>query len=49
MDKPQLELNETTVKTIGQLADAIKIIADNISVLQKAIITLKERLDKLDE
>ncbi len=49
MDKPQLELNEVTVKTIGQLTNAIKIIADNINTLQKAVIMLKERLDKLDE
>jgi len=49
MNKSQLELNEVTVKTVGQLADAIKIIAENINTLQKAVIMLKERLDKLDE
>ena len=49
MDKPQLELNEITVKTIGQITDAIKVIADNINTLQKAVIMLKERLDKIDE
>ena len=49
MDKPQLELNEVTVKTIGQITDAIKVIADNINTLQKAVIMLKERVDKIDE
>ena len=49
MNKPQLELNEATVQTIGQLSEAIKVIANNINTLQKAIIMLKERVDKLDE
>ena len=49
MNKPQLELNEATVQTIGQLSEAIKVIANSINTLQKAIIMLKERVDKLDE
>ena len=49
MNKPQLELNEATVQTIGQLSEAIKVIANSINTLQKAIILLKERVDKLDE
>ena len=49
MDKPQIDFNEVTIKTIGQITDAIKVIADNINALQKAVIMLKERVDKLDE
>ena len=49
MNKSQLELNEVTVKTVGQLTDVIKVIAENINTLQKAVIMLKERVDKIDE
>jgi|6_EtaG_2_1085325.scaffolds.fasta_scaffold12408_3 hypothetical protein len=49
MNKAQVDLSNATVKTIGQIADAIKTIGISINVLQKSVIMLKERLDKLDE
>tara|TARA_R100001594_G_scaffold74210_1_gene108815 strand:+ start:2061 stop:2417 length:357 start_codon:yes stop_codon:yes gene_type:complete len=49
MDKPQIDFNEANVRTLGQITDAVKVIAESINALQKAVIMLKERVDKIEE